>query len=207
MRINPLESLNVHREVALQSELRPLRIGRPVWLAVACVGLGLIAAACGGGSSPGVASVGSTTTTTTSPSSARASYVLFSRCMRTHGVADFPNPIPGPGGGFTLPAGSPSLKNNPQFRAASQACSKDLPGGGPAGKLKRISVQKELKFASCMRAHGITDFPDPLPGGGFYFPNSLETTTPRFEAAESACSNKAGVEGVPIASNSPSNAP
>jgi hypothetical protein len=36
-----------------------------------------------------------------------------------------------------------------------------------------------------MRSHGITDYPDPMPGGGFRI--TFDTSTPQFEAARNAC--------------------
>jgi hypothetical protein len=47
------------------------------------------------------------------------------------------------------------------------------------------STWQELKFAHCRRSHGITNYPDPLPGGGFRI--TFDTNTPQFEAAKNAC--------------------
>ena len=52
-----------------------------------------------------------------------------------------------------------------------------------------------LAYSQCMRAHGITDFPDPQsgPGGGFELqirvqPGSdLDPNSPKFQAAQAAC--------------------
>jgi hypothetical protein len=48
-----------------------------------------------------------------------------------------------------------------------------------------------MKYAQCMRAHGVPDFPDPV-DGGFHInntnPNSdLDPSSPQFVAADSAC--------------------
>ncbi|HTC71058.1 MAG TPA: hypothetical protein VK662_15920 [Acidothermaceae bacterium] len=48
-----------------------------------------------------------------------------------------------------------------------------------------------MKYAQCMRAHGVPDFPDPV-NGGFEInntnPNSdLDPSSPKFVAADSAC--------------------
>lgn len=51
----------------------------------------------------------------------------FSRCMRGHGVPDFPDP---PGSGTPAPPqGSGSKPGSPQFRAAAAACQHLLPPG------------------------------------------------------------------------------
>ena len=48
--------------------------------------------------------------------------------------------------------------------------------------------EEALKFAGCMRSHGITDFPDPSSGGGFVFHTSAGMTqSPQFQAAQKAC--------------------
>jgi hypothetical protein len=39
-------------------------------------------------------------------------------------------------------------------------------GGSPSAG-GSSDYQKDLAFAHCMRAHGVPDFPDPLPDGGF----------------------------------------
>jgi hypothetical protein len=45
-----------------------------------------------------------------------------------------------------------------------------------------------LSYARCMRAHGISRFPDPSPSGGFDFHASgLDLSSPAFKAAETAC--------------------
>ena len=50
---------------------------------------------------------------------------------------------------------------------------------------KHHDIQKELKFAKCMRSHGITNFPDPTPHGQLeYFG---DTNSPQFRTAAQAC--------------------
>ena len=53
-------------------------------------------------------------------------YLRFARCMRSHGVSDFPDPITGSGGhpGFSLQGGSSSdlNSNNPAFQRGVEAC-------------------------------------------------------------------------------------
>jgi hypothetical protein len=56
------------------------------------------------------------------------------RCMRTHGVPNFPDPRFGPGGrGVMVPSGSQVNRNSPAFLAAAKACASvgvPIPGGG-----------------------------------------------------------------------------
>lgn len=147
-------------------------------LVVVLAAVTALAAACSGGDSHAAAS--SSRNATSAQSSARQSGILFANCMRSQGVSNFPDP--GPGGLFDVPRG---VKREPQFQSASQACQKDLPGGGSAAKARHVNIQQELNFARCMRSHGITDFPDPLPGGGWDLPGN--SNSPQFEAAARAC--------------------
>jgi len=65
--------------------------------------------------------------------------------------------------------------------------------GGTAST--NVAPAKALAYARCMRAHGLTSFPDPVaaPGGGSSFHmrvtpgSSLNPDSPRFQAANAAC--------------------
>lgn len=49
-----------------------------------------------------------------------------------------------------------------------------------------------LKFAQCMRSHGVTNFPDPSPGGGIHLDKSsgIDPSSPVFQRAQKACAGK-----------------
>jgi hypothetical protein len=66
----------------------------------------------------------------------------MSRCMRTHGLPSFPDPVatpPGPGKGFGLAFGAQgsiiaipqSILESPAFKQAASVCG--IPGAGPGG--------------------------------------------------------------------------
>lgn len=61
----------------------------------------------------------------------QAQALKYSQCMRSHGIADFPDPS-FQGGGIRISIragpGSDLNPNSPQFQAAQQACQKLLPG-------------------------------------------------------------------------------
>jgi hypothetical protein len=157
---------------------RWLRAGPLIVLLVA--GASLVAA-CGGGGSHDAAS--SPPNGTSAQSSARQSGVLYASCMRGHGVPDFPDSAVAVSDGqveFDIPRG---IKHESRFASASQACQRDLPGSSVPPK--HTNIQEELNFARCMRSHGITDFPDPLPSGGWDLPG--DTSSPQFHAAAHAC--------------------
>jgi hypothetical protein len=44
-----------------------------------------------------------------------------------------------------------------------------------------------LKYAQCMRSHGVPNFPDPSPSGGLVVPNDINVQSPAFKAAQQAC--------------------
>jgi len=56
-----------------------------------------------------------------------AQILAFARCMRSHGIPNFPDPAPGTGE-ITLPPGT--SKDSPVLQAADRACQHYLPGGG-----------------------------------------------------------------------------
>jgi hypothetical protein len=133
---------------------------------VAAAAFALLAAGCGGGGSPGVANVASSTTagTTTTQSGA----VAFTRCMRSNGVANFPDPPP-IGARSPKPTMQQLGVTDSQFQAAKRACNHLLPNGGSdqqqTAQQKHTRLADELSFATCMRNHGVSRFPDPTAQG------------------------------------------
>jgi hypothetical protein len=68
----------------------------------------------------------------TGPKMNQAQAEKFSRCMRAHGLRDFPDPQTGAGGGISIQGGgSPSSDLNPDspvFQRAQKACRNLMPG-------------------------------------------------------------------------------
>ena len=165
---------------------RSARLRRAVLLAGALACLALVAAACSSSASSG-AGAGPT------GGPAKHSLLAYSQCMRAHGITKFPDPSAQ--GGISLNAGPGTgiSPNSPQFKAASNACKSLMPVQAqvvsPAQQAKIKAGN--LKYAECMRAHGIADFPDPnsqgllqikvQPGSG------LDPNNPRYQAANKAC--------------------
>ena len=130
--------------------------------AMACAGVCLVVAACG--------STGPSTTTTNNsgggggPQNAAAAAFAYSRCMRTHGVSDFPDPVVTSTPGQTKIAIRAVAKDNgtTQFQAAQQACQHLLPGPQSQSPAQRQAHERALlAFARCLRSHGLPNFPDP----------------------------------------------
>lgn len=173
------------------------RVRRAGLLAVALAVTGVLVAGCSGGSAgPGVAGV-SSASASASPSatvSGEAEALEYAACMRSHGVPNFPDPTVQNGSvGFNITAGDGVDQNSPQYQSARQACS-SLRGGGTANSGSG-NLAKELKFAQCMRSHGVPDFPDPNKNGGFSGSSSVNPSSPTFQNAQSTCMQLSGLGG------------
>jgi hypothetical protein len=76
------------------------------------------------------------------------------------------------------------------------AASKAL-GGGKTGGQPSSHLAGEDKFAECMRAHGIADFPDPGSNGQINMP--ADSGTPAYMAASKTCQTQVGMNSSAIA--------
>src|SRR6266511_4464384 len=106
----------------------------------------LVAAACGSSSSNGAASSGD-----------RDQAVAYAQCMRENGVPDFPDPD----AQGRLRALGHEQRDDPQFRAATEACRDLAPGGEHEQLGDPAFVEQMREFSQCMRENGLPDFPDP----------------------------------------------
>jgi hypothetical protein len=114
---------------------------------IAAAGLALLAAACGGspGNHAAQLHLNAIQRTPSSSTKSDGKYLTFAKCMRSRGVAAFPDPVTGTGGhpGFHLQGGSNTDLNahNPAFQRGIEACQHILGhefeftfGPGGAGK-------------------------------------------------------------------------
>jgi hypothetical protein len=154
-------------------------------VALVAVVLAVSAAGCGGSGDPAAAA--------DSASNKQLEAALkWARCMRQHGV-DVPDPKVGSNG--LVQIGGPGAKGKPERTdlEASRSCEKFMREGGPAEKPSAAQMKEmqegALKFARCMREHGI-DMPDPtFQGGGVTMKvTSRQTQAPAFKRAERDCS-------------------
>jgi hypothetical protein len=56
-----------------------------------------------------------------------------------------------------------------------------------ASSSQSSSYRSDLAYATCIRSHGVPNFPDPKPGGGFNI--SSNPNDPQLQAAQQACGN------------------
>lgn len=165
------------------------------------------------GGAAGAAGGGDTKTTKTGSRTpahgqpAHPSALAFSKCMRANGVPSFPDPSPG--GGFSFHV-TPAVMSSPAFRAAQAKCQRFMPGGGPLSPGSPPSARtmaRLRRIASCMRLHGVPQFPDPLStpppqssinmsdyslitnymGAILMYPRSIDMRSPAYEHAIAAC--------------------
>jgi hypothetical protein len=176
----------------------------------AVIGLSLMASACGGGSSgANVAQVDTNDGAKSSGSSSGSSSgkpdpTAYSGCMRSHGVPNFPDPDSKGRIKITSGVAANGQKtgvdvHSPQFDRARKACDNLLPNGGrPTAAEQQQEQQQMLKFAQCMRSHGVPKFPDPKAGGALSVGTKvdIDMNTPRFQAAQKTCQKL--VPGGPI---------
>jgi len=165
------------------------------FVAMVVIVSGLALAACGGSSTP-----------KSSAATAADKALSFSRCMREHGVKGFPNPeVSGGRVSLRVKTGGPSgLRVSPQtMEAAQNACKRFQPAEqsnlSPQEKVAR--QEAVLKFAKCMREHGIDVHASTAgggvqiqihPGPGAAGPNP---ESPAFQDAQKACQGLLPLKG------------
>jgi hypothetical protein len=171
------------------------RRGRPGALAAVVTGVILLAAACSGTS---------TEANTFAPGATYAQSLAFAKCMRSNGVPRFPDPDRQ--GNFNTAQVYALADSSPQANNALHQCRSVLPNAGTGLTVEQIQqIQQQnltdaVKAAHCMRAHGITNFPDPAgttqASGVNWQPlisaiqAGLSLDTPSYEAAFMACNGK-----------------
>jgi hypothetical protein len=184
------------------------RLGVSAVVVAGLAGLSLLVSACGGAArqvAQAGSSAGSTRTSSTSPSATGkyAASLAYSRCMRSHGVPNFPDPKQ-VGGGIQVSGSAPGIDpQSPLFVSARQACRHLQPGGEPTRARQQQALARMLQISRCMRAHGMPGFPDPTlsppsnragysairSNGAAWLaiPDSIDVRSPAFKRAATAC--------------------
>ena len=154
------------------------------WLSL--IGAGLLLAACGSSGKP------------SATASVPAGALKLSQCMRSHGVPNFPDP--GPDGELSIGPGSGIDPGSPAFQSAQRACRSLLPNKAAPPQMSASEREAAFRFAQCMRANGVTSFPDPtsraptnaprilvLRGMQFAPGPGIDPAAPAFKQAASRC--------------------
>jgi hypothetical protein len=116
------------------------------------------AAASSSGSARNTASASSSGTADTAKATKRGKAVKFAECVRAHGVPHFPDPDASGNFNFGVDV------SEAVFTAAVNACKALQPPGSLSGKRSTTQQSAALRFAQCVRANGVPDFPDPVNG-------------------------------------------
>ena len=146
-------------------------------VALALAGLiGLVSAGCGSNassktgtaSSSGTASSAGSTGTSSSAGTTSSGAdkkltkqekaVKFAECMRANGVPHFPDPDPNGDSNFGVDV------TREVWLKAVDACKALKPPGALSSKRTPKQQSAALRFAQCVRDHGVKDFPDPVNG-------------------------------------------
>jgi hypothetical protein len=133
--------------------------------------IALISAGCGSNASSGGGTVSRTTSGTTSSTSsgttsshattkltAQEKAVKFAECMRANGVPHFPDPDSKGETNFGIDV------TRDVWLKAIDACKALKPPGALSSKRTPKEQAASLRFAQCVRNHGVKDFPDPVNG-------------------------------------------
>jgi hypothetical protein len=124
--------------------------------------IGLASCSAAGGTSQAA------TSTTTQPDRV-AIWRQVIQCLRDNGMPNLPEPRFDSDGQPQFPGGDPGDPPPQAERACRPIYDRLPPSQSDAANRDRppADIPALLRFARCMRAHGVTDFPDPKPDGTF----------------------------------------
>jgi hypothetical protein len=149
------------------------------------VGLVLVVVLLAGCSASGGS--GAATTTTSGQQNAAAVWRELVRCARANGMPNLPDPQIDSNGRANFPNGTP--EPTASARRACQSIYDRLPPSARGDEERpQADMQALLRYARCMREHGVADFPDPDAEGNFRAQaGSTNPKTPVFQRAMQAC--------------------
>jgi hypothetical protein len=169
----------------------PRRAGRRWSLVLkltAALALAVAAAGCGSSNDR---------SSSTAAGGSRVAGLAYTQCMRSHGVQDFPDP--NSSGNFDISA---TVGSSPAFTAATHACQALSPGGQQAATVSAKKLGTEVKWARCMRSHGVPGLPDPNSSGQIDSAK-FDPQSPAFKRASTACQSLQPSGAVSVAPGGP----
>jgi hypothetical protein len=112
--------------------------------------------------------------------------VKFAECIRTNGVSEFPDPDASGNFAYGIKTGSPLDPSSAEWQKAIGACKNLEPARFIPTHFTTTQTEARLKFAQCVRANGVNDFPDPTATGPLVnVPNA--SSIPGFDATVQKC--------------------
>jgi hypothetical protein len=112
--------------------------------------------------------------------------VKFAECIRTNGVSEFPDPDASGNFAYGIKTGSPLDPSSAAWQKAIGACKNLEPARFIPTHFTTKQTEARLKFAQCVRANGVNDFPDPTATGPLVnVPNA--SSIPGFDATVQKC--------------------
>ena len=171
----------------------PLPGARRVLLVCALATGAIVLSACGS-SSPSTSTDSPAAAAGTSTTASNATYrarLNLARCYRAQGI-NLPDPTPG--AGHAAGGGTQQILNRypqAQVQAAQQACRQYIAkanpqtNASPAGQAQ--FNQEFVKFAKCMRANGVPNFPDRIQDAE----GTIDPSSPAVQSALQACQSYA----------------
>lgn len=149
----------------------------------------LTATACAEAADDGVATAGGETTNSSAtgpvPATGRAERQRqYTECLRQHGVEV-----------VDTEAGKDVEVRETDSEAAKEAaraCQRYAPNSDAVKAGQNAAALRE--YASCMRANGVAEFPDPNPDGELSIPKTI-LNSPEFDAADRICTSESAKPG------------
>ena len=110
----------------------------------------------------------------------------YAQCMRSNGIASFPDPVDGT---FKLKVekGGELDPDTTAYKTAADACKQYAPAGMAGSNQNGTQQAQMLKFAACMRDNGVKNFPDPVDGRLMITRDQVNLDSPEFTKAQQAC--------------------
>jgi hypothetical protein len=133
--------------------------------ALALIAMVVVISACGS-TGPATTGGGSGSGGNDPATTAHAKAVKFAECIRSNGVTEFPDPDASGQFAYGIPSySSPLNPNSAAWRKAIGACKSLEPAEFMPTSFTPTQRAARLKFAQCVRANGVPDFPDPTAHG------------------------------------------
>jgi hypothetical protein len=112
-------------------------------------------------------------------------------CARQHGMPGLPDPVLGANGQVSIPGGTPTPTPAVQRACgakirAAEAASSTLPN------LSASDMRALLRYAACVRAHGLPRWPDPNAQGVFHVKSLDAGTREQGNRVNAACNSLPG---------------